>query len=107
MLKLLPQNLACRCKNADGIPQALQAATKLDKVLQDAFGSEGSKMAQMDERWAASASLHPRWHPSHLWLRASSLLQMMLGVLTRLLQREGFLETLYAGPMFHNVNHKG
>lgn len=31
---------------------ALQAAAKLDKVLQHAFGSEGSKLAQMDDRWA-------------------------------------------------------
>lgn len=60
MLKSSSQNLGCRCKNADGMTHALQAAAKLDKVLQDAFGSEGSKMAQMDERWAAPTPLlHP------------------------------------------------
>ena len=54
------QDLACHCAIADGVAHALQAAAKLDKVLHDAFGSEGSKLAQMDERWAPPASLHPR-----------------------------------------------
>ena len=75
---------------------ALQAAAKLDKVLQDAFGSEGSKLAQMDERWVVPISFQPRWHPSHLWLRASSPQQMVLSILTDLWQREGCLETPYA-----------
>ena len=60
MLKRSSQNPACRCKNADGMTHALQAAAKLDKVLQDAYGLEGYKMAQMDERWAATTLLQPR-----------------------------------------------
>ena len=37
---------------------ASQAAGKLDKLLQDAFGAEGAKLAQMDERYSSDTNPH-------------------------------------------------